>query len=140
MEHIEPSRGRATPSFEELADFIRERAAISRRKPIVPETLFEDDLGITGDDGCELLEATEKHFGVCLSSPEEGYRRTFDLAPHEFLFHSEGLGWDLSDIVSLFRPSAIPTSIRAFRVGDLFEAIKKAPPTPIDRVSILGLE
>ena len=64
---------------------------------------------------------------VFVSYSEEGYRRAFDLAPHEFLFHSEGLGWDLSDIVSLFRPSAIPTSIRAFRVGDLFEAIKKAP-------------
>ena len=62
---------------------------------IVIETLFEDDLGITGDDGCELLEATETHFGVSLASPEEGYRCTFDLAPHEFLFHSEGFGLDL---------------------------------------------
>jgi hypothetical protein len=140
MEHVEPSRGPATPSFEEFADFIREWAAIPKRKPIVPETLFEDDLGISGDDGCELLEATEKHFGVCLSSPEEGYRRTFDLAPHEFLFHSEGLGWDLCDIISLFRPSSMPTSIRAFRVGDLFEAIKRVPARPIDRVSVLGLE
>ncbi|MBK7926639.1 MAG: hypothetical protein IPJ98_03870 [Bryobacterales bacterium] len=140
MEHLEPGQEGATPSFEELADFIREWAAIPRRMSILPETLFEDDLGITGDDGCELLEATEKHFGVCLSSPEEGYRRAFDLAPHEFLFHSEGLGWDLSDIVSLFHPSAPPSSIRAFRVGDLFEAIRKAPPKPINRVSILGLE
>jgi len=137
MENIEPGQERATLLFEELANFIREWAAIPRRKRIVPETLFEDDLGITGDDGCELLEATEKHFGVCLSSPEEGYRRSFDLAPHEFLFHGEGLGWGLSDIVSLCE---MPSSIRAFRVGDLFEAIKKAPPKPNNRVSILGLE
>jgi hypothetical protein len=140
MEPNEPTRERTESSFEELADFIREWAGIPGRKPTVPETLFEDDLGITGDDGCELLEATEKHFGVCLSSPEDGYRRTFDLAPHEFLFHSEGLGWSLSDIVSLFRPSAMPPSIRAFRVGDLFDAIRKAPPKPISRVSILGLQ
>jgi len=140
MEHAESSRERRTPSFEDLANFIREFAAIPRRKPIEPETLFEDDLGISGDDGCELLEATEKHFGVCLSSPEEGYRRTFDLAPHEFLFHSEGLGWDLSDLLSLFRPNAMPSSIKAFTVGDLFEAIKKAPPKPVKPVSILGLE
>ncbi len=126
MEPIEPSLERGTPSFEQLADFIREWARIPRRKPITPETLFEDDLGIAGDDGCELLEATEKHFRVCLSSPEEGYRRTFDLAPHEFLFHSEGLGWDWSEIVSLFRTSAMSPSIRASRVGDLFQAIKKA--------------
>jgi hypothetical protein len=123
-----------------LADFVREWAAIPTRKPIVPETLFEDDLGITGDDGGELLEAAGKHFGVCLSSPEEGYRRTFDLAPHEFLFHSEGPVWGLSDITGVFRPSAIPASIRAFSVGDLFETIKEAPPKPTKRVSILGLE
>ncbi len=123
-----------------MADFIREWAAIPKRKPILPATLFEDDLGISGDDGCGLLEATEKHFGVCLSTPEEGYRHTFDLAPHEFLFHSEGLGWGLLDIVSIIRPSAMPPSIRAFRVGDLFEAIKRVPTKPINRVSILGLE
>ena len=88
-----------TPSFEEFATFVREWARIPARIEIVPETLFEDDLGITGDDGCELLQATEKHFWVCLSSPEDGYRRTFDLAPHEFLFHGEGLGWGLPDII-----------------------------------------
>jgi hypothetical protein len=102
--------------------------------------LFEDDLGITGDDGCELLEATESHFRVCLSSPVDGYRRTFDLAPHEFLFNSEGLGWGLSDIISLFRPSVVPPSVKAFRVGELFEAVKNAPSKPIQRESILGLD
>jgi len=137
---MEPTQERAAPTFEELAHFIRERAGIPKRKLIAPETLFEDDLGISGDDGCELLEATEKHFAVCLSSSEDGYRRTFDLAPHEFLFHSEGLGDLLSGVVSLFYPSAIPSSIRAFRVGDLFEAIKKAPPRAVNRLSFLGLE
>lgn len=129
--------GRSAPSFQEFADFIREFAGISARKEIVPETLFENDLGITGDDGCDLLEATEKHFGVGLSSPEDGYRRTFDLAPQEFLFHSEGLGWGLSDIITLFRP---PPSIRAFTVGDLFEAVRKAPTKPIKRDSVRGLD
>lgn len=47
--------GPSTPSFEEFVAFIRDWAGISRKK-ITPETLFEDDLGITGDDGCELLE------------------------------------------------------------------------------------
>jgi hypothetical protein len=128
------------PSFEQFAAFIREWAAIPARIEIRPKTLFEDDLGITGDDGCELLEATEKRFRVRLSSPEDGYRRTFDLAQHEVLFHGEGIGWDLSDIISLFRPSVVPASVRAFRVGELFEAVKKAPSKPIQRHSILGLD
>ena len=128
-----------TPSFEEFAAFIRDWARIPKRIAITPDTLFEDDLGITGDDGCELLEATAKHFRVSLATPEDGYRRTFDLAPHEFLFHSEGFGWDLSDIISLFRPSAMPSSVKAFRVGDLFEAVKKCPSRPVKHGSILGL-
>ena len=33
-------------------------------KLIVPETELERGLGITGDDGSELLEATEKQFKV----------------------------------------------------------------------------
>ena len=130
--------GRSTPSFEEFAAFIRDWAGIPRTK-IAPETLFEDDLGITGDDGCELLEATERHFGVCLSSPEDGYRRTFDLAPHECLFHGEGMGWGGANVIGLFRPS-LPPSVRAFKVGDLFEAVKNAPTKRIKRGSVLGLD
>jgi hypothetical protein len=56
---------RRPPSFDELAAFVREWAGIPNRKRIAPETLFEDDLGITGDDGCELLDETERRFDVC---------------------------------------------------------------------------
>lgn len=128
-----------TFSFEELADFIREWASIPRHIPIGPETRFEIDLGITGDDGCELLDATEARFGVLLSSPEHGYREAFDLAPHEFLFHSEGLGWGWPDIVGLFQPGTMSFSVRDFRVGELFQALRNAPPRLAKRQSILGL-
>jgi hypothetical protein len=95
-----------------------------------PETLFEDDLGITGDDGCELLEETERRFAVRLSSPEHGYRETFNLAPHEFLFNSEGFGPSFHDIMTLFRPSLIPSSVKRFTVGELFNAVRKAQAKP----------
>ncbi|SRR5579871_3069224 len=124
-----------SPSFEEFAAFVRDWARVPARIKIAPETLFEDDLGISGDDGCDLLEATEQRFRVCLSSPEDGCRRTFDLAPSEFLFHSEGIG---GDIVGLL--SAMPPFVRPFTVGELFEAVKKAPPRPIKRESVLGLD
>lgn len=131
---------RPTPSFDEFAEFVRDWAGLSKRKQITRETFFEDNLGITGDDGCELLEATEKKFGVCLSSPVDGYRTTFGLAPHEVLFQSEGLGWGLTDILSLFRPSVVPTSVRVFSVGELFEAVKRAPKKQFVRRSVLGLD
>src|SRR5579872_4455223 len=43
-------------------------------------------------------------------------------------------------IVSLFRPSAVPSSIRRFTVGDLFNAVKNAPAKQVTRSSILGLD
>ncbi len=100
-------------SFEEFADFIRSECGISRKRNITPESTFEDDLGITGDDGADLLEATEKRFDVQLSDAEHGYRRTFDLGPDEFLFHSE----------SWFRARG---SVREFKVGDLYRAVLKS--------------
>jgi len=117
----------ANLSFEEFAGFIREWAAIPARKQITHETLFEDDLGITGDDdGCELIEETERRFAVRLSSPEHGYRETFTLASHEFLFNSEGFGPNWHDIMTLFRPGLIPSSVKRFTVGELFVAVRNA--------------
>jgi hypothetical protein len=143
MDHGRSTLERASPSFEEFAGFIREWGRIAKRKQIAAETLFEDDLGITGDDGCELLEEIEGHFGVCLSSPEHGYRQTFGLAANEFLFHSEGFGPSRSDIVSLFKPSSPPALVRALTVGELFQAVKNAPPRQkagrSTRTSVLGL-
>jgi len=119
------------PSFEELADFIREWRGISRKKSIVRETQFERDLGITGDDGGELLQVTEKQFNVTLASDEDGYRKTFNLGPSEYLFHSEGFGPFPFELLSILSPA--PT-VRAFSAGELYDAVvkelTKAPPRP----------
>jgi acyl carrier protein len=53
-----------SPSFAEFADFIRSQCGVSAKKNITPASKFEDDLGITGDDGVDLLKATEKRFDV----------------------------------------------------------------------------
>lgn len=108
--------------FKELAAFVRDWAGLSRGKSIGPETEFERDLGITGDDGCDLLEATEKRFGVSLSSEEYGHRKTFNLEPDEFLFHSEGFGPSLSDMLNPFGWSS--ERVRAFTVGELYGAVR----------------
>jgi len=92
--------------FDDFAEFIREYWAVPARKEIAPETKFERDLGLTEDDGNDLLVATEKRFGVALSSDETGVRETFNLGPNEFLFHSEG--------VELYRSTA--HSVRQFTV------------------------
>jgi acyl carrier protein len=111
-----------TPSFNEFAEFIRERHGLSRKKQIAPETKFEDDLGITGDDGCDLLAATEKRFRVSLSSEKHGYRETFALGPNEFLFQSEG--GVFPELLTIFRGHS--PVVRTFTVGELYNAVQEA--------------
>jgi len=114
-------------TFDEFAKFIREYWHVSDRKKVSSETQFERDLGLTGDDGDDLLKATEKRFEVTLSSEETGVRETFNLGPNEYLFHSEGLDLFPFRFTSLFE--AVEPIIREFTVGELFEAVRKAKAT-----------
>lgn len=92
----------------------------------MPETQFERDLGLTGDDGADLFAATEKRFGVTLCSQGEGLRETFNLGPNEFLFHSEGWGIPFR-FTSIF--TSVEPIVRKFTVGELFEAVVRASST-----------
>jgi hypothetical protein len=49
-----------SPTFNDVADFVRAWGRIPVKRQIDPETQFERDLGITGDDGSELLKAAQK--------------------------------------------------------------------------------
>jgi hypothetical protein len=112
------------PTFDDFANFIREYWRVSNRKIITAETQFERDLGLTGDEGTDLLQATEKRFGVKLCSEKGGLRETFNLGPNEYLFHSEG--FELFPL-ALFGNAA--PKVRKFTVGELFQAVLKAGST-----------
>lgn len=49
--------------FAELVDFIRAQIG-EYEKPIIRETLFEDDLGVTGDDAEDLLVSFSQRYNV----------------------------------------------------------------------------
>jgi hypothetical protein len=70
-------RKMTAPSFDQFVQFVREFHPIPHKMAITPATRFEYDLGITGNDGIDLLEATEKQFGVTLGSEEHGVRQIF---------------------------------------------------------------
>src|SRR5258708_22687531 len=108
-------------TFEVFTAWIREYWGVPVRKKILPETEWERELGLTGDDGDDLLEATEKRFEVRLGNEETGVRETFNLRPNEYLFNSEGWGPSPCEIISLF--SGGPTVVRKFTVGELFQAV-----------------
>ena len=75
-----------TPSFEDVADFVRRVALVPAKQPITQHTQFERDLGITGDDGGELLQAALEHFKVDLADGGNGYHKIFNLGANEYLF------------------------------------------------------
>ena len=115
-------------TFDEFARFICEYWSVSNPKQITQETQFERDLGLTGDDGNDLLKATEKRFDVTLCSEETGVRETFNLRTNEYLFHSEGGGLGMPfEMTTLFSTTA-PT-IRDFTVGELYEAVRRTKGT-----------
>jgi acyl carrier protein len=113
---------RQPPTFEGFAQFIREHTGVSQKKLITLETQFERDLGITGDDGDELLMATENRFGVRFVTNEYGLKELFNLKPNEYLFHSEGIG---CVPIGLLWPFGVRSTVRVFTVGELYEVVCK---------------
>lgn len=103
-------------SFDEFAEFIQEHCFVSRRKPISQETQFERDLGLTGDDGVDLLDAVAKRYEI------EFTAESFDLQPNEYLFNGEGI--ELIPLIQSLFGKPLP-EIRTFTVGELYEVSQK---------------
>ena len=117
---------RTGPSLEEVIGFVRDHTRT--RRSLTAETRLEADLDVTGDDGTDLLEAVEAHFGLAISDAKTGVRSTFGLGPNEYLFGSEG--FDLIGIGALFRwfRGEPRPSVRDLTIGELHEALASAPP------------
>lgn len=113
------------PTFNAVAAFVRDWARVPAEKQITPATQFERDLGITGDDGVELLEAAQKRFKVNFTNGDNGIRTIFKLGPNEYLFNSEGFpAWFGKG--GLFSTSDTNYTVRAFTIGELCVAIQQA--------------
>lgn len=113
------------PPLADVIAFIQEFSGC-RREAIDENSWLEQDLGITGDDGVELLEEAEKVFGVSFSAEQDGFREAFSLKENEYLFHSEGI--DFFGIVYLCRRlRGIPAPVvRDLTVGQLHSALVEA--------------
>jgi hypothetical protein len=53
-------------SFEQVAEFVAEMRAC-RIEELTPESTLARDLGLDGDEACELFESFSKRFSVDLS-------------------------------------------------------------------------
>jgi hypothetical protein len=108
---------REEPSFEHLCEIIRDQCPLHPEERIVPDTQFERDLGITGDDGDEVLSRVAEYYGIKFTA------KSFDLGPNEFLFHSEG--FDLFNVPLRMILGKPEPEIRSFTVGELYDATSK---------------
>ena len=113
-----PMNGAVT--LAEVIAYIRESQGITEAKAITDATLLERDLGITGDDGSELLEDLQKWFGVSFAGADGTLREAFGLEKDEYLFHSEGVSLLLM-IANLFGFSI--EKVKPLSVGQLHHVI-----------------
>lgn len=105
-------------SFENFTDFINDNFNLTDLA-ITRETLIEKDLGITGDDGDELLIAIQDEYGINFCDETGSLQKTFNLKENEYLFHSEGtMRW----ILGAFFPEE---NIKPLTVGELYDVIIK---------------
>jgi len=86
-------------TLENLIAVIRDSQGIPEEEIIEEHTFLEDDLGITGDDGEELLSEIERVFSVDFSDKDGSIREILDLEEDQYIFHGEGwnpFSWFLS--------------------------------------------
>lgn len=106
-------------TLQNLVSIIRECQAFPEKDKITEASLLEKDLGITGDDGSELLEAIEKKFDISFSGPDGSLREAFGLSEGQYLFHGEGMSL-FRLIASLFGRNS--ENVKAITVGELYLA------------------
>ena len=102
------------PSFEDLAQVVRDSARLKRDKRIDPDTQFLRDLSITGKHGIELLSAVERHYGI--EFEPELYER---METGELIRSG---GTDESPVIQTLFGSSVPTS-PSITVGQLYKAV-----------------
>ena len=110
------------PTLQQVIDFVREFSG-DVKSVITEGTRLEADLGITGDDGIEVLEEAEKRFGVSFATEERSFKETFGLGENEYLFNAEGL--DLLGVRRLIgcirrEPNCV---VRDLMVGKLWQVL-----------------
>ena len=109
-------------SFDEVADLVADVSGADRSR-IKPSSRLESDLGITGDDGVDLLQALAVRFGTDFDRPDHG---------GQYLFGSEGHAFLRNGIRHLLgRPKS---KVIPITVGDLHLAVVRGqwedPPWP----------
>ena len=69
---------------------IRDFHGISKSISIDADTKLEKELGITGDDGVELIEFIQDEMKLSFVGADGSLREAFDLDEDEYLFNGEG--------------------------------------------------
>lgn len=107
-------------TLSNLVGIIRKCQGFAETDVITEAAQLERDLGITGDDGCELLKAIEKEFDISFAGSDGTIREALGLSDGEYLFHSEGMGL-FRLVAALFGRDV--EKIKPITVGQLYDAV-----------------
>jgi len=101
----------------EVIAFVAEFTGVKIEK-ISPESLINDELGVDGDDGSELLEEFTKRFSVDISTINEVYFGSEGISPLTVLLLPFNLvGWLLGYRPKGFTPLPVKQLIKSAEAG-----------------------
>ena len=110
------------PHPSEVIRFVRDHLGVADHVPLDSTTRLEADLGVTGDDGDELLWAAESRFGVSFGTD---LRPAFALAADETLFGPEGVPVPGLEWLRRRLGADPPPRVTDVTIGQLHEAIER---------------
>jgi len=116
-----------TPSLDEVIWIIRDIGSFSEKDEVGPSSTIQEDLGLEGDDGWEILETIWERFGLRYPENEEEFEGAFGIEPGQILFLPEGSLFAPSpEIITLFGPHPHHLKTRRQRVitvAELYAAV-----------------
>jgi hypothetical protein len=120
------------PDMEGILEIVRLVANLPEHEHIHAQTTIQEDIGLDGDDGWEMIEKIWAQYSLRQPDDESEFNRAFAIAPTQFLFYPEGLSFGQgSELISLFGTSPFDwkgKKQRVITVGELYAAALKFLP------------
>ncbi|MDH3223375.1 MAG: DUF1493 family protein [Gemmatimonadota bacterium] len=113
----------STIELDDVVEFVREFTRVPPRISITADTRIEADLGVTGDDGVELLLGAEERFCADFGDDLAG---VFGLDQGQTLFNDEGTGMPGMGVLLRLLGRGAPPEVRDLKVGELYEALLRS--------------
>lgn len=112
------------PTLDDVIEFVREYARLAQSTTLSGTTRIDADLGITGDDGAELLAAAEERFAADFG---DDLTVAFGLDPDQVLFGDEGFPIPGAAWLGRLTRGTKKPKVRDLTIAELYDAVLRCP-------------